>query len=347
MNLFEYEAKKILKDYGIPVPNGFLIENENDLYKHETPFVLKAQVKYGSRKKQGLIRIVKDMEEAKNFYKYLRDKGFKVYLEEYVEHDEELFLSITCNRENGKISLLASRHGGIDIEEVDEKYIIRRDVSILEEISPFIFREIVRKLNLKSNVLRKVSDIFYKMYKIFLDKDCILVEINPLGIGNDEPIALDAKIIIDDDAYFRQGFKKSDVNFVPLDGNIGCIVNGAGLAMATLDMIISKGGSPANFFDVGGGASKEIIKEAITKVLSNRNVRVLFINILGGITRCDEVAKAIVECLDIINIPLVVRLRGTNEEEGIKILRSKGIIVYKSLEEAVEKAINLSKSFNI
>ncbi len=343
MNLLEYEAKEILRRYNIPVPNGFIVKNPEDLRKVKPPYVLKAQIGHGSRKKHGLIKITNNYNEALEFYNYLRSKNLDVYLEEFFEHEAEIYLSITCNRQNGKITILASTFGGVDIEDIDEKYIIRKDLSILEENSPYVFREVIRRLGLRGEIFKKVSDVFYKMYKIFIEKDCLLVEINPLGIRGNDLMALDAKIIIDDDAYFRQGFSKLDVNYTKLDGNIGCIVNGAGLAMATLDMIILKGGKPANFLDIGGGASKEVMKNAIRKVLSNKNVKVLLINILGGITRCDEIAEAIIECLNEINIPLVVRLRGTNEDKGIEILRKEGINVYKSLEEAIDMAIKLSK----
>ncbi len=343
MNLTEYESKKILEAYNIPIPKGKIVKDIEDLNHIPLPHVLKAQVKYGSRKKQGLIKIARSLDESISFYRYLRDQGYQIYVEEYIKHERELYLSIFCNREDGTVTLLASKFGGVDIEEIDKKHIIRKDLNITDENSPFIFREIVRKLDLKGIIFRKVSDIFYKMYRIFVEKDCLLVEINPLGIVENDAVALDAKIILDDDAYFRQNFERKDVNYVILNGNIGCIVNGAGLAMATMDMIKMYGGEPANFLDIGGGADKERMKAAIRKVLENKNVRVLLINILGGITRCDEIARAIVECLDIITVPIVVRLRGTNEEEGISILKEAGINVYKSLDEAIKAAINLSK----
>ncbi|WP_456472018.1 ADP-forming succinate--CoA ligase subunit beta, partial [Methanocaldococcus sp.] len=341
MKLHEYEAKKIFKEYGIKVPESFLISKEDldKLNNVEKEVVLKAQVLVGGRGKAGGI-IFANKEDVKEKAKELFNKEIKgekvekILIEEKIPIEKEYYLSITIDRNEKKPVIIFSTEGGVEIEEIARERpekIIKRYVDIKKPFLPYMGREIAKE----AGVDIKIGDIIYKIYKIFKDLDTLLVEINPLVITKDnEIVAADAVIQLDDDAHFRQNFEEFEeyknkenlpFSYVELDGDVAVIGNGAGLTLASMDIINSFGLKPACFLDIGGGADAETTKLALKKVLENKKVKAIFINILGGITRCDEVAKAIVEVLkDNPNIKFSVRLTGTNEEEGRKILEKEG-----------------------
>ncbi len=347
MRLFEYEAKKIFSEYGIKVPKSVVVSNIEDLKKVDFyPVALKAQVLHGSRGKAGLIKFANSYEEAVEKVKELKKFCEKILAEEKIDIDKELYLSVVVDRTVGKPLIIASSEGGVDIEDVEKEKIIKKHVDVFTGLNPYEAREIARKICEDNEIFKKVSDVIYKLYRLFREKDCYLAEINPLAISGSDAIALDAKIIVDEDAYYRQGFeKKGELAYVELSGNVGCIVNGAGLAMATLDTLKHFDLEPANFLDIGGGASEEVMKKALKLVLSNERVRLIFINILGGITRCDEVARGIVGALKELKTekPVIVRLVGTNEDEGRRILEDAGIYVFSDMIEAVKKAKEVVK----
>ncbi|ADG13050.1 succinyl-CoA synthetase, beta subunit [Methanocaldococcus infernus ME] len=350
MKLHEYEAKKIFKKYGIDVPKSFLIKKGDDVeLKEFDEAVLKAQVLVGGRGKAGGI-LFTNKENFKEkveelFNKEIKgEKVDKILVEEKLRIKKEYYLSITIDRNEKKPVIIFSSEGGVDIEEIAEKHpekIIKYYVDIKKPFLPYIGREIAKK----AGVEIKVGDIIYKVYKIFKELDATLVEINPLVITEDNKIyAADAVIHLDDDSYFRQDFSefeeyKNKENlpfaYVELDGDVAVIGNGAGLTLASMDTIYDFGLKPACFLDIGGGADEETTKLALKKVLENKKVKGIFINVLGGITRCDEVAKAIVEILkDNPNIKFSVRLTGTNEELGRKILEEANIPYSTSMYEA-------------
>ncbi len=347
MRLYEYEAKKIFSQYGIKVPRSVVLSDIEELRSIDFyPVALKAQVLHGSRGKAGLIKFAENYNDAVEKAKELKRFCDKILVEEKVKIDKELYLSVIVDRTYGKPLVVASSEGGVDIEDVEEEKILKKHVDIFTGLKPYEAREIARKICDDNEVFKKVSDVIYKLYKIFREKDCYLVEINPLAISDKDVLALDAKIIIDEDAYYRQGFeKKGELAYVELNGYVGCIVNGAGLAMATLDTLKHFGLEPANFLDIGGGASREIMKKALKLVAENEKTKLIFINILGGITRCDEVARGIVSALEELKTkkPVIVRLVGTNEEEGRKILENAGIYVFSDMIDAIKKAKEVLK----
>lgn len=317
MKLKEYEGKKIFKEYGIKIPKGKVIK-VGDVYE-KGDFIIKAQELQGERKKRGLIKDVnKDTidEEISSLF----SKCNEILVEEKVKVDKEYYISITIDRLKKRPVLIFSKRGGVDIEDVDSKDITK----IVIDNGFFI---------------DKVNDIAQKLYKIFNDYDCELVEINPLGLNKDGFVALDSKIIIDDNALFRHEefySKREDLNYVELDGNIGVIGNGAGLVMSTIDIIEYFNGKVANFLDLGGGADKEKMIKAL-EILLKKKVKGIFINIFGGITRCDEIANGLVEFKN--KVPIIVRMIGTNEEEAREILRKNNIEMVDSMEEGCRKIV--------
>ncbi len=378
MKLFEYEAKGILIKYGIPVPKGVLITSSEELDKVSAkinpPYVIKAQVLVAGRGKAGGILFAETMSEAKDKIERLLGseiKGIKVqsvWVEEKLRTKTELYYGITVDRYRKTYIILASSAGGMEIEEIAEKYpekLVKFPVNPLEGFRPYHARWIAKKLGYERKQMLELASIFYKLYKAAMDYDAELIEMNPL-IETIEGnfVAADARLIIDNNALYRHPeyeehfegeytkdeieAKRKGLAYVKLDGNIGIIGNGAGLVMATLDAVQLYGGKPANFLDVGGGASSDRIAAALNIVLSNPNVDVVFMNILGGITRCDQVAMGILEAKKRIGFtkPMVIRLVGTNEEEGRKILSEAGIHVLDSMEEAAKKAVEIaSKTF--
>ncbi len=378
MKLFEYEAKNILTKYGIPTPNGGLATNPSQAHevvsKLKPPFVVKAQVLVAGRGNAGGILFSDSIGEVeKDAEKLLRMqiKGIpvkSVWIEEKIQIKKELYFGITIDRFNQSYVAIASSVGGMEIEEIATKApekIIHFPINPQQGFHSFHARQMARKMGYAGNQLSELGRIFERLYRVGMDYDAELIEMNPLAETVDEKfVAADARIILDDNALFRhQECKKrllegeseltpqeieamkNDLAYVKLDGDIGVIGNGAGLVMATLDTIQYYSGQPANFLDVGGGAPAEKIAIALKIVLSDPKVKALFINILGGITRCDEVARGILEAKAKIGAtkPMVIRLVGTNEEEGKRILTEAGIHVLESMEEAAQRVVEISK----
>ncbi|HEY9205103.1 MAG TPA: ADP-forming succinate--CoA ligase subunit beta [Candidatus Methanoperedens sp.] len=366
MKLYEHEAKDIFSKYDIPIPQGSPVTNAKDagdLAKKWGTVVIKAQVTTGGRGKAGGIAITSGPEEAKSAAGRILGmsiKGLpvkKVLVEEYKKPQKELYLGITIDRKERRPIIMASTEGGMDIEEIarsSPEKIIRMHINPLTGIHDYQARRLAYRLD-RENAL-PISGAIKKLYSVFNDHDCTLAEINPLALTAQGIFALDAKIIIDDNALFKQEFveeesgspeglaRKSGMSYVGLEGGIGCIVNGAGLAMATLDMIKQYGGEPANFMDVRAGANEEQVKTALRIVSSNMNVKAIVINIFGGLTKCDEVARGIVDVIQEVKVPLVVRLAGTNEKEGRQVLGKYGITMATSTEEAAMEAVKLGDS---
>ena len=382
MNIHEHQAKKILKKYGVTVPEGVfaftvdeLIEKAKSLKTEK--FVLKAQIHAGGRGKAGGVKILNNIEELAEASKKLLGKKLitpqtgpegrevkRLYVEESSSIEKEFYLSCLVDRSSSKIAFISSDQGGMDIEEVarnNPEKIITTKINLNEDISNNDCEEIIKIFNLKDNSKLEAISLIKSIYKMFLSTDASLVEINPLILTQDKKIVcLDAKINFDDNSLFRHPdiFELRDLNeedpteveaskhglsYIKLDGNIGCMVNGAGLAMATMDIIKLYGKEPANFLDVGGGASKEKVSAALKIILSDKNVKGILINIFGGIMRCDVLALGVVEAAKEIkiNVPLVVRLAGTNFLEGKKILDNSGlkIISAKNLDDAAKKIV--------
>ncbi len=365
MNLYEYAAKEIFSRYGILIPKGSLISNAADAGELTKPgaVVIKAQVLAGGRGKAGGIAIASNPEEAVRISQRILNMSIKgapverLLVEEYKKPEKEMYLGITVDRKKRCPVVMASPEGGVDIEEIagsSPEKILRMHINPLTGIHEYQAR--VLSYFLDKNNSPAIADVIKKLYRVFTGRDCVLAEINPLALTPGGIFALDAKIIIDDSALLRQGLKeeetdsleyiakKQGMSYVALDGDIGCIVNGAGLAMATLDMIKYHGGEPANFMDVRAGASSGQVKNALEMVSSNRKVKAIIINIFGGITKCDEVARGIVGVLSELKAPLVIRLTGTNEDEGRKILGKHGIILAASTEDAAKAVVELGHS---
>ncbi len=381
MRLYEYEGKEIFSKYGIRIPRGVVVsspdEVPNAIKTVGLPAVVKAQVLVGGRGKAGGIRLVRSIDEAVRASEELFRVGVKgviprkLLIEQAVDIDRELYLSITIDRAVRKYIALASTEGGVDIEEIAAKKpetIVRIHIDPLVGLQDYQLRYLSYKLSqlgLKPEIAKEMSSMLKSLYKIMLDYDADLVEINPLALTKTgELVALDSKIIIDDNALFRhpdlfeslskdpRDFTQAEViarkygfSYVELDGNVGVIANGAGLTMATMDLVAHFGGKPACFLDIGGGASRERVKEAVKLLLTSPRVKVILINIYGGITRCDEVALGIVDALKETGIkkPLIVRMVGTREEEGRKILIENGIEPYPNDEEAARRAVEMAR----
>ena len=386
MNIHEYQAKKLLKKFGAPVPNGVYgstteeILNKTKLLNTEK-YVLKAQIHSGGRGKAGGIKITNTLEELKQAADQILGKVLvtnqtgpkgkkvkKLYVEESSSIDKEFYLSCLVDRAKSKIAFISCLEGGMDIEEIaikkPEKIITTR-VDVEKEISDTDCERIIEVFKLEYDAKDQAIDLIKSIYKIFIEKDASLIEINPLVLTKENNIlCLDAKINFDDNAIFRHPdiselrdlneedpieieAKKKELSYIKLDGNIGCMVNGAGLAMATMDIIKLFGGSPANFLDVGGGASKDKVSAAFKMILSDKNVKGILINIFGGIMRCDVLALGVVEAAKEmeIDIPIVVRLAGTNYEKGKKILEESKlkIISASDLSEAAKKIVEVTK----
>ena len=382
MNIHEYQAKELLKKFGIPVPNGVVaFSNEEVLQKIKliktTKYVLKAQIHAGGRGKAGGIKILENMDDLEKessnlFGKFLKThqtgpKGKKVqrlYIEEATDISKEFYLSCLVDRANSKIAFISSAQGGMDIEEVaikNPKKIFTFRLDYKDEISNEEADKIVSIFNLKNSSKDQVKKIIQSIYQVLIKTDASLIEINPLVITKDNrALCLDAKINFDDNGLYKHPeilklrdlseedpieieASKHNLSYIKLNGKIGCMVNGAGLAMATMDIIKLHGEEPANFLDVGGGASKEKVAAAFKIILSDKSVKGILINIFGGIMRCDVLAQGIVEAAKEIkiNVPLVVRLAGTNSIEGKKILDSSGLklISAENLGDAAKKIV--------
>ena len=316
------------------MPKGVLV---TDRFEGKGKYVVKAQVLEGGRGKRGLVRVTDDPQAVID---ELRKQGVKQFLvEEFVPHDREVYLAALMDRDSGEPMIAASPTGGVDVEQNAQ---VRTFVIPMERgVRDYDVIKIERHVGLKG-----LKEVVRALYTLVVDYDAELAEINPLAVTPEGPIALDAKVIIDDNALFRHkdllekfGRTYSPEPYVDLGGDIGIISNGAGLTMATMDMVKLNGGEPADFFDVGGGADRARMKEALLRVASNPRVKKVVINIFGGITRCDEIARGIVDALPSINKPIYVRLSGVNEEEGRKILESHGVKVYSNALEAIGDAL--------
>ena len=384
MNIHEHQAKKILKEFGVEVPNGVFAFNVEDLIQkakqlNTDKYVLKAQIHAGGRGKAGGIKILNNIDELIKASKELLGKKLitpqtgregrevkRLYVEESSTIEKEFYLSCLVDRASSKIAFISSDQGGMDIEEVaknNPEKIITTKLDFSEEVSDDDCEKIIKIFNLKDNSKLAAVALIKSIYKMFLSTDASLVEINPLILSKDKKVVcLDAKINFDDNSLFRHPeilklrdlnevnptevqASKHDLAYIKLDGSIGCMVNGAGLAMATMDIIKLYGKEPANFLDVGGGASKEKVSAALKIILSDKNVKGILINIFGGIMRCDVLAQGVVEAAKEIkiNVPLVVRLAGTNFMEGKKILDSSGLklISAENLDDAAKKIVEV------
>ena len=386
MNIHEHQAKQILKKYGVKVPNGIfgftvdeVITKAKSLKTNR--YVLKAQIHSGGRGKAGGVKILNNIDELNKEAKQLLGKvlvtnqtgsqGKKVnrlYVEESSNIEKEFYLSCLVDRSSSKIAFISSDQGGMDIEEVAKQKpekIITTKVDFKKEISNENCEKIIKVFKLNDSLKTQAIDLIKSIYKLFLDLDVSLIEINPLILTKENKIVcLDAKVNFDENALFKhpeilelrdlseENFteieaSKHDLAYIKLDGSIGCMVNGAGLAMATMDIIKLYGEEPANFLDVGGGASKEKVSAAFKIILSDKNVKGILINIFGGIMRCDVLAQGVVDAAKEIkiNVPLVVRLAGTNHEEGKKILDSSNlkIISATDLSNAAEEIVKAIK----
>ncbi len=386
MNIHEHQAKQILKEFGIEVPNGVFALSVEDLIKkakqlNTEKYVLKAQIHAGGRGKAGGVKILNNIDELTKASKELLGKKLitpqtgsegkevkRLYVEESSSIEKEFYLSCLVDRESSKIAFISSDQGGMDIEEVAKNNpdkIITTKLNIGEDISESDCKKIIKIFNLKDNSKIAAISLIKSIYKMFLSTDASLVEINPLILTKDKKIVcLDAKINFDDNSLYRHPeilklrdlneenpteieASKHNLSYIKLNGNIGCMVNGAGLAMATMDIIKLYGKEPANFLDVGGGASKEKVSAALKIILSDKNVKGILINIFGGIMKCDVLAHGVVDAAKEIKIevPLVVRLAGTNFKEGKNILDNSGlkIISAENLDDAAKKIVEAIK----
>jgi succinyl-CoA synthetase beta subunit len=386
MNIHEYQAKELLKKFGAPVPNGVHGDTSKDLLNKSKllkteKYVLKAQIHSGGRGKAGGIKITNSLEELKQAADQMLGKTLvtnqsgpkgkkvkKLYVEESSRIDKEFYLSCLVDRAKSKIAFISCLEGGMDIEEIANKNpekIITTRIDVEKEISDLDCEKVIDVFKLEYDAKDQAIELIKSMYRLFIEKDASLIEINPLVLTKENNIlCLDAKINFDDNAIFRHPdiyelrdlneedpteieANKQELSYIKLDGNIGCMVNGAGLAMATMDIIKLFGGSPANFLDVGGGASKDKVAAAFKMILSDKNVKGILINIFGGIMRCDVLALGVVEAAKEmkIEIPLVVRLAGTNYEKGKKILDDSKlkIISASDLSEAAKKVVEITK----
>jgi len=386
MNIHEHQAKQLLKKYGASVPKGVfaftveeLLEKAKELKTEK--FVLKAQIHAGGRGKAGGVKIVDTIDELESSAKELLGKKLithqtspdgkevkRLYVEESSNIQKEFYLSCLVDRASSKIAFISSNQGGMDIEEVaisSPEKIITTKVELKEEISDDDCESIIKIFDLNGNPKNEAILLIKSIYKMFVSVDASMIEINPLILTNeDKVVCLDAKVNFDDNGLFRHpeitGLRdlneenpeeieasNHDLSYIKLDGNIGCMVNGAGLAMATMDIIKLYGEEPANFLDVGGGASKEKVSAALKIILSDKNVKGILINIFGGIMRCDVLAQGVVDAANQIdiNIPIVVRLAGTNFKEGKEILDNSGLklISANNLDDAALKIVEAIK----
>ncbi len=386
MNIHEHQAKEILEKFGILIPKGTVVFNLNEIDNkiknlNTTNLVLKAQIHAGGRGKGGGIKVVKNtkdlIKEAKKMFgmKLITHQTGsegrevkRIYIEETCNILKEYYLSCLIDRSSSKIAFISSAEGGMDIEKVAKKNpekIVTVKLDFLNEVSKKDIQKIIKPFNLPKKLNEQASNIVKKIYKILIEKDASLIEINPLILSDNEKLlCLDAKINFDDNALYKHPdivslkdfneedpieteAKKHNLAYIKLDGKIGCMVNGAGLAMATMDIIKLYGSKPANFLDVGGGASKDKVSAAFRIILSDKNVKGILINIFGGIMRCDVLAEGLVEAAKETNlsVPLVVRLAGTNVEKGREILKKSNlkIITGNNFSDATKKIVEVTK----
>tara|TARA_R100001143_G_C3357551_1_gene133408 strand:+ start:1181 stop:2347 length:1167 start_codon:yes stop_codon:yes gene_type:complete len=386
MNLHEYQAKQIFADYGLPVSRGKACDTPEEAVAAAseiggTEWVVKAQVHAGGRGKAGGVKLLTDKEDIRafaqqwlgnNLVTYQTDKNgqpvSKILVESCTDIDQELYLGAVVDRSSRRIVFMASTEGGVEIEKVAEEtpeLILKATIDPLVGAQPYQGRELAFKLGLNQEQVKQFTKIFLGLAKIFTDCDLALLEINPLVITTEGNLhCLDAKLNIDGNALFRQPkihemrdpsqedareaqAAKWELNYVALEGNIGCMVNGAGLAMGTMDIVKLHGGEPANFLDVGGGATKERVSEAFKIILSDENVKAVLVNIFGGIVRCDLIAEGIIGAVEEVGVevPVVVRLEGNNADLGAKVLAESGlnIIAASSLTDAAQQVVKAAE----
>ena len=386
MDIHEHQAKELLRQYNIPTPTGYVAFTTNEAMKaaKNLPgpvFVVKAQIHAGGRGKAGGVKVVKDLDEVKNSAEAILGKKLithqtgsegkivqRLYIENGCDISAEYYFSMVVDRVTSRVSIIASTEGGMDIEQVAKETpqkILSFNIDPTIGFQPFHSRLIANELKLEGSSFKQAGIFFNQLYKLFTEKDASLLEMNPLVLTSENNlIALDAKMSFDNNALFKHPdilslrdeteedpaeilASKFDLAYIKLDGTIGCLVNGAGLAMATMDIIKLKGASPANFLDVGGSATKEKVTEAFKIILSDEAVEGILVNIFGGIMRCDIIAGGVVAAAKTLSLskPLVVRLAGTNVEEGKQILRDSGlkIIPADDLDEAAMKIVSAVK----
>ena len=382
MNIHEHQAKEVLAKHGVAVPKGVVVDNPEKAEAAARELgtdvvVVKAQIHAGGRGKGGGVKLAKSPTEAKEYASKIIGmtlvtpqtgsegrKVKKVLIEEGMPIDKELYLGILLDRQSSRVMIMASEAGGMAIEEVAEETpekIIKEIIDPIIGVKPYLARKIAFALNLKGNSLKQMIPLIINLYQAFIKEDFDMLEINPLVTTKDDRVlVLDAKVNIDSNALYRQKeilayrdldeedpmeveASKFDLNYIKLDGNIGCMVNGAGLAMATMDIIKHSGGEPANFLDVGGGADEEKIENGFRILLSDPHVKGIFINIFGGILRCDILARGVeIAAKKLkVKIPIVVRMEGTNMEEGHQILSDSGIdvIVAEGMKDGAQKIV--------
>lgn len=384
MNIHEYQGKDILRQYGVAVPNGkvaFTVDEAvaaaEELGTEVT--VVKAQIHAGGRGKAGGVKVAKNLDEVRTYAQEILGKVLvtpqtgpegkevkRLLIEEGCDIQKEYYVGIVVDGAVGKVVMMASEEGGMEIEEVaaaTPEKIFKEVIDPLVGLQPFQARKLAYAINIPNELINKAVKCMMSLYQAFVDKDCSTAEINPLVVtGDGQVMALDAKMNFDSNALYRHSdvvdmrdldeedekeiqASKFDLSYIALDGNIGCMVNGAGLAMATMDIIKHYGGEPANFLDVGGGATTEKVTEAFKIILSDEDVEGIFVNIFGGIMRCDVIANGVVEAAKQVSLnkPLVVRLEGTNVELGKQILNESGlnIVAADSMADGAEKIVEL------
>ncbi len=386
MNIHEYQGKEILKQYGVKVPEGrvaFTVDEAVEAAKQlgTQVVVVKAQIHAGGRGKAGGVKVAKNLDEVRTYAQEILGKVLvthqtgpegkevkRLLIEQGCDIKKEYYVGIVVDRATGRVTMMASEEGGTEIEEVAEhspEKIFKEAIDPVVGLTPFQARRLAFSINIPSELVNKAAKFMTGLYQAFVDKDCSIAEINPLVVtGDGEVMALDAKLNFDSNALFRHKdivalrdldeedakeieASKYDLSYIALDGNIGCMVNGAGLAMATMDIVKFYGGDPANFLDVGGGATEEKVTEAFKIILSDEKVKGIFVNIFGGIMKCDIIANGVVAAAKQVKLdrPLVVRLEGTNVDLGKKILNESGlnIVAAESMADGAEKIVALVK----
>ncbi|MGG3926129.1 ADP-forming succinate--CoA ligase subunit beta [Metabacillus fastidiosus] len=384
MNIHEYQGKELLRKYGVTVPNGRVAFSADEAVEAAKQLgtditVVKAQIHAGGRGKAGGVKVAKNIEEVRTYAEEILGKTLithqtgpegkevkRLLIEEGCDIKKEYYIGLVLDRATSRIVLMASEEGGTEIEEVAEKTpekIFKETIDPAIGLQSYQARRIAFNINIPRELINKAVAFMLGLYKVFIEKDCSIAEINPLVVtGDGNVMALDAKLNFDSNALYRHKdileyrdleeedekeieASKYDLSYISLDGNIGCMVNGAGLAMATMDIIKFYGGDPANFLDVGGGATAEKVTEAFKIILSDQNVKGIFVNIFGGIMKCDVIAEGVVEATKQVglSIPLVVRLEGTNVEIGKKILNESGLNITsaESMADGAKKIVSL------
>ncbi len=384
MNIHEYQSKNILREYGVNVPNGHVAYSIDEAVSYAKKInsnvtVVKAQIHAGGRGKAGGVKIAKDLSEVRAYAKEILGKVLvtpqtgpegtevkRLLVEEGCNIDKEYYIGLVLDRSTSRVVLMGSEEGGMDIEEVaanTPEKIFNEEIDPTVGLQAFQARRLAFNLNIEKEYIGKITKLIMNLYKAYDDKDCMIAEINPLVTTKDgDVMALDAKMSFDENALHRQKeivelrdldeenrneieASKYDLSYIQLDGNIGCMVNGAGLAMSTMDIIKFHGGSPANFLDVGGDATPEKVAEAFKIILSDKEVKGIFVNVFGGIMKCDYIAQGIIEATKQfdLEIPLVVRLEGTNVDLGKKMLNDSGLNITSanSMADGADKIVKM------